>query len=1428
MHKMDKHKATKGLARCRLILAYEYGYLTLIKIEPHKRRNTVLKRALALILTFALFVTLLPSFAATQSASAAGSYFLFPTEHDTITSPRIVSTPSVSLSGTINGVNGSSISYHVDQVTLDGRILNYTQEISTGISTTNDNRITVSGVTLFPGLNKITFKGIAGTSEVSESIYIEYRDSPMLYDLKVTFENRDYEMQEATPTMLYSTSTNQQTSGNIVITGKAPNATKVTIVINDRSFDFNVSTASSDSRFSTSQLSIDKGMNKIVFKVYNGGQVIESTREVAYYNGDITFYNLTMEDNQTTPQSSKIENNMSFLTNSNAAGAVEVKGSAIIPLPIRSLNATLPANQQTVINPTDPDFTSKLAGLLTMETSIKNTNGDDVNVTPATNVSYSIDSSNQFLTVNFTFALPEFLFDNSYRMRFKAPNKTVFGHSNWYNFTVRNSSLAYIQDVNYLSGFDSSIAGNPSRLLGLQGVDIPADGVNVYSMPMAVEVLIGNHEKLNNDFTSLFKLNGSTTANFNVIGANNPTREIVYRTINNVSTPFLRVFVQINQLPKSGTNDVTFQLNKAGGVASQEVVKIIAKLMYGPHAKFNAVSNGMKVDFDTVRNDQTTLINTDLGKLSGQLFNVTNQNEIVYETVAGATYKQTVFMYINNVEIPLEQGDVVTKFKPKGIDDTNNAAAVRASIFNVLNKSGENTLKIVFRSGGNLYENTLKFSIVPTNLPIIPAPETDGVYPYSSGYEKPLPNDPSFVKQGTVFATKEADFNVYGTFDFVNLGNEANMQSTLTTINNKSDYIVTISSPDWKETVEWNLGMDLWPTKDGTAIPGFETNPLNYNSNLPEAGRPDTNDAAIDFYYDVTKQSFYFIMKDQSMPIDGSSQVFVITVFNAGKAGPRATYRLEINPISIPYTIKSPVKEERITNQNFVEVIVSSPGADSIVIGKETAEKVSFIEYVGGTQTYKEAFRAVYKGLRENRETKIPFIITRGEDTIKQELVVKYVPATIPGAQMLETMGSSHKLFSNALELTFDKGTQLVRPNYNAQNNQSTQVYNGNEILFAIANPNDGIVNRHMYEGQPPNYSANSQAEGNLHIGYRFQDIARQYIKASPLFWIDAGLADNPDPTSPTYDPIKTGLDPFPFPNIAGKHTGSFASRWNMFNRELVPTRAGELTIAYDQNVAQAAGTTITVFRFDPYNSTWENVGGVVDEKKRTITVPFSKFGYYVAAKMTKGFNDITDHPYAREAMEAIYAKGVMNAVDPVGAFGTDRYVTRGEFTRMIIRALDLPLNYGGDMHFTYYPETITNANNANSIYDYRYIETAARAGIVRGTRPGFFDEDVELSRQDASVILARALDLKLETDSTKAVKSLEKIFKDSGIFDYYSVPSVLAIQKKGFIKGQLVNPNEPKEGSVFLPKARLLRGDAAIIMGRVMNDLDKLPKIYN
>lgn len=1368
-----------------------------------------MKRLLSLALTLALLITLLPPFGLSQPASAAGSYFLFSNENASAGSARIVSSQSVRLEGTINGVVGNSISYNVKQITLNGSIeneVNTTEEITTGISTSaGDNSIVVSNLTLFPGLNKITFKGIAGTSTVSESIYIEYRNSPMLYDLKATFENKDYAMPEDQPTMLYSTAPVVQQNGEIVISGKAPNAQKITIVINGRSYDFNVSNSTSDSRFSTSLLSIEKGINTIVLKVHNNGQIVETTREVAFYNGEVTFYDLKMSSvAPATPKSAAIEPNMNFSTDSVAANTLEVSGKVILPLPLHDLtNSTNPSAVVTV------DQTN-LAKLLSLE--LKKGAAAAVPIPVITSsVTFSpatIDSTTKFITVAYKFNLPALAFDESNQLRLVAPNGLVFQSSDWTPFVVRNSNISYIYDINYLSGYDSSMnttTPNAGRLQGLQGTDIPSDGVNVYSMPMGVEVLVGNYASLGTNLTNLLEINGKLQAAADSGFTQINHTEIVYRTVNNQLTPFLRLFVEINKLPTSGTNPITFKLN-AGSNGSTEVKTIIAKLLYGPYVKFNTLVEGMKVEYDSVRDTDPLILLNKLGLFNGQLFNVANEAEVVYGTAG-----QTVFLYINNVEIPLEKNTTNTTFKPKG---------TATSIFSILNKAGENTVKFVFRTTKNNYENTFKFSVVPTNLPVIPAPNTDGVYPYSYNLSQPLPNDANFPKQGSIYTTKEAQLKVHGTFDFVDLGGEGSFVTGHTNLVGKGQYIVRISSPNWSSDIKWDLTKEFTATKKGVPLTGVA--PINAGQTV------STPDAQIDFYYDVEKQYFYFNIARQKMPEDGSSQVYVMTVFNSGEAGPRAAYRMEIDATSIPFSILAPLVEKRTTNKNFVEVIISSPGADSLTVGKEVAKKVKFIDYNQSTPVMIDAFSVTVKDLKPNKENDIKFTITRGEDKINDSFEMVYQPANIPGAQFLQTMQSSHKVFDGKLVLAFAKNSKLVRPSYNSSTDFSGQVYSGNDILFAIASPNDGIVDRHEFESQPPNYSSNSLAEGNLHIGFRFQDQARQFIKASPLFWIDGGQADNPDPTSPAFDPVTTGTDPFPFPNVVGKPSDSFAKRWNKFGLELAPTAPGKLTLSYDSTVSQSAGTTITVFRFDPYNSTWENIGGVVDDKKHTVTVPFTKFGYYVAVKLTRGYNDINDHPYAREAMEAIYSKGVMNAVDPIGFFGADRYVTRGEFTRMIIRALDIPLNYGGSMHFSYFPETITNANNANAIYDYRYIETAARAGFVRGTRPGFFDEDVELSRQDASVVLARALNLKMETDAKKAKSALDKAFKDSGSFDYYSIPSVLAIQKKGFIQGSLIDSNNPKSGSVFEPKAKLLRSDAAIIMARVMTDLKKLPKIYS
>jgi len=126
--------------------------------------------------------------------------------------------------------------------------------------------------------------------------------------------------------------------------------------------------------------------------------------------------------------------------------------------------------------------------------------------------------------------------------------------------------------------------------------------------------------------------------------------------------------------------------------------------------------------------------------------------------------------------------------------------------------------------------------------------------------------------------------------------------------------------------------------------------------------------------------------------------------------------------------------------------------------------------------------------------------------------------------------------------------------------------------------------------------------------------------------------------------------------------------------------------------------------------------------------------------------------------------------------------------------------------------------------YQYKYIETAARAGIIRGKEPGYFRPDESLTRQEAAIMIARALNMKLSTNDA-AKLSLPKMFTDGKDVGYYAAASVLAVAKAKLMNGEPNDPTAKKPTFKFNPEARLTRAEMAVITIRVMVQLKKLPK---
>ncbi|SEN63672.1 S-layer homology domain-containing protein [Paenibacillus sp. OV219] len=1375
------------------------------------------KKLCIILMMLALFLQLIPSLGTSKVTAAPAGSFVFPDASYDPLHPRTTSDERINLTGSINGVNPTSITYGVYQITkgdLDPTketVTNKRENLTSNLYVTGSS-LQIYNLQLFPGINRITFTGIQGGSIVSSSIYIDYRNGPLFYNLTASLDGNNFPIKESGTTVVESQYSRGRSSADISITGNAPNSSQVTVIVNDKSRTYAVNSTNNNS-FAASPITLQKGKNLVTIKVSNQNQTIETTREIAFYNGDVTFYDVTIGQDTNV---SALEKSPKFLKGKDGSvSQVVFTGKVIVPNKRFEENGTIEPHP----NPDDPlPITFKLENL-DADPAAPDVIGDSVSVV-GTLVGVA-DPTAPFFTYEFALdesalaVLAHPLDFAKYKLTFSAKNeeKTYLSNSDViegtsFKFEVIDGSLPYIYQVNYLPGYKPGADYD-----NIEGVEL--NGKSLYTMPYAIEFLIGNDNGAIPEVWEITDVNGKPADDLGSGFEWAPLTTTVTteeKYIDGVLTSFTRLVYEVSKMPFEGTQTMAFSLDGGNSIAA----KSTPTLLFGPYVSYTSVYDNMNIEDDTTANDRAnTIVLGSLSNLAGHIENISNLSDIVYDNLTPGL-AQTIFLYVNNTPITLMQnseadvnGGTAADFIPADA----NSGQYSQTVFDAL-ISGENTIRFVYRGKKSSYEKTIKIYLNPTNLPEIPAKNsTVGVFPFSVDSLTPIPDDSAFPLEGSIYTTKKSQMKVFGSFDFLDLGTDVDVAAAavdLIDIDLRANYILKIESTiDTKGAIYWNL-----------------TNKLHiYDSTRPDVAPVDIGvdseaDGKVSVSYDVNTQTFSFLLPAQELLSNGSSSVYNFYVYNSGLAGPRASYRLEVDPTALPYDIIRPLLPTKgIINKNFVEVVIKAPSAESVVINKVTAEKIKYdADNSGGaTGGDYDAFRATVEDLKPG-VNKISFTIQSKNDKTTDYFNITYSPTNIPGAELMQLMKNSHKVFDNALSLTFPKGTTLTRRDFNVPDKYKNQIYTGHKLLFAIANGEDGVVDRHEFETLPSNFDRILES-----FGTRFKfSFPSRFTKASPVYWIDAGLADDMS-SADKYDPQTTGVDPYQFPGAIGTYgtkIPTYDERPD--DRELVTSKIGSLTLSFDPSMRDSVGTIVTVYRYDVKNKYWENLGGVVDNKKNTVTVPFNQFGYYVVAKMVYGFNDVSDHPYARNYMEAMYAKGIMNSAG-LDEFGANIYVSRGEFARMLVKALDVPLNYElGKSHF----DDVASITNPDALWDYRYVETAAREGIIRGKQPRTFAPSDNLSRQEAAVILARALDSKLDTDATKINKALEKQFKDFGEVDYYARAAVSAIAKKGYIQGSPLDSKDPKKGYAFEPQSSLLRSDAAIILGKVLADLKRLPKL--
>ncbi|SMF64827.1 Serine protease, subtilisin family [Paenibacillus uliginis N3/975] len=193
------------------------------------------------------------------------------------------------------------------------------------------------------------------------------------------------------------------------------------------------------------------------------------------------------------------------------------------------------------------------------------------------------------------------------------------------------------------------------------------------------------------------------------------------------------------------------------------------------------------------------------------------------------------------------------------------------------------------------------------------------------------------------------------------------------------------------------------------------------------------------------------------------------------------------------------------------------------------------------------------------------------------------------------------------------------------------------------------------------------------------------------------------------------------------------------------------------------------------------------------VTVSRSGVSTYAAASRPVKFTDISSS-YAQSQIKALAGKLLMNGTSET-TFSPKNNVTRAEFASMLSRALGLT------------PSTATPFTDVKAGSWYAgHVAAAYEAGLIGGHANGSFDPNASISRQDMSVMLAKAIAL-LQIEP-KAEGPARVPYGDAASLARYAQQSIEAVTALGLMNG------ETSGGvSYFRPQAPTTREAAAKVL---------------
>lgn len=214
-------------------------------------------------------------------------------------------------------------------------------------------------------------------------------------------------------------------------------------------------------------------------------------------------------------------------------------------------------------------------------------------------------------------------------------------------------------------------------------------------------------------------------------------------------------------------------------------------------------------------------------------------------------------------------------------------------------------------------------------------------------------------------------------------------------------------------------------------------------------------------------------------------------------------------------------------------------------------------------------------------------------------------------------------------------------------------------------------------------------------------------------------------------------------------------------------------------------------------NGSLEFQGGVIDGQ--FIVEPRDTFSSYAVFENKVTFNDISSvEAWAGRQIQVVAAKGAIEG-KAAGVFAPKDAVTRAEFSKMLIRALNLE-NSSASESFS---------DVSASDWFAPYVAAAVEKGIIQGRTSERFAPQDQISRAEMATMISRALKTTGNLEEVKDVTSVLSQFSDANQINNSLKTDVALAVSNGLVIGA---------NGKFNPNISATRAEAAVMIYRTMN----------